>query len=42
MYDAKVVEQTAPQVEPSHPAQEPATGGVTAMERQTPDVQPVS
>jgi multidrug resistance efflux pump len=42
MYDAKVVEQTAPQVEPSHPAQEPATGGVTAMERQTPDVQPVT
>ena len=42
MYDAKVVEQTAPQVEPSHPAQEPATGGVPAMERQTPDVQPVT
>ena len=42
MYHAKVVEQTAPQVEPSHPAQEPAAGGVPAVERQTPAVQPVT
>ena len=42
MYHAKVVEQTAPQVEPSLPAQEPAAGGVPATERQTPAVQPVT
>jgi len=42
MYHAKVVEQTAPQVEPSLPAQEPAAGGVPAAERQTPAVQPIT
>jgi len=36
------VEQTAPQVEPSLPAQEPAAGGVPAAERQTPAVQPIT
>ena len=40
MYHAKVVEQTVRQVEPSPSAQEPAAGGVPAMGRQTPAVQP--
>ncbi len=42
MYHAKVVEQTVRQVAPSLPAQEPAAGGVPAMERQTPAMQPVT
>jgi multidrug resistance efflux pump len=42
MYHAKVVEQTVRQIEPSLPAQEPATGGVPAIGRQTPAVQPVT
>jgi multidrug resistance efflux pump len=42
MYHANVVEQTARQVEPGLPAQEPAADGVPAAERQTPAVQPVT
>jgi multidrug resistance efflux pump len=42
MYHANVVEQTARQVEPSLPAQEPAADGVPAGGRQTPAVQPVT
>ncbi|MGA8756630.1 MAG: hypothetical protein WB611_09900, partial [Stellaceae bacterium] len=40
MHHAKVMEPTVRQVEPSLPAQEPAAGGVPAMGRQTPAVQP--
>jgi multidrug resistance efflux pump len=40
MHHAKVMEQTVRQVEPSPSAQEPAAGGVPAMGRQTPAVQP--
>ena len=42
MYHAKVVEQTARTGRAQSPAQEPAAGGVPAMERQTPAVQPVT
>jgi multidrug resistance efflux pump len=42
VYHAKIVEQTARQVEPSLPAQEPAAAGVPARGRQTPAVQPVT